>query len=244
MVISHKYKYVFIEAPWTGTTSISKVLVDVYDGEKVLFRHASYFDFLKIATEEEKKYFIFSSVRNPLDILVTNFFKFKTDHEGRYSDMKRTFNLENLLLRSRLKRFEFASKNNNFSDYFLKYYKWPYNSWTSPSYTFCDYVIRFENIDATYKEALNLIGIENPQPLPKKNITGSRTRDYISYYSPEAVIRAKKIFGPYMKKVGYDFPKEWGHQAATRYDLMLFGILNIFRTLYWKYMRYYLFRST
>lgn len=54
MVISHQHKFVFIEQPWTGTTNISKVLLENYSGEKILFRHASYFDFLKIATKKEK----------------------------------------------------------------------------------------------------------------------------------------------------------------------------------------------
>jgi hypothetical protein len=54
MVISHKYKYLFIEFPLTGSTSVSKAFVDNYNGERIIFKHASYFDFKKVATGDEK----------------------------------------------------------------------------------------------------------------------------------------------------------------------------------------------
>ena len=64
MVISHENKYVFVEFPRTGSTSISRELVQCYGGKRILRKHSSYNEFLKKATPEERKYFVFSSDRN------------------------------------------------------------------------------------------------------------------------------------------------------------------------------------
>lgn len=52
MVISHKYEYLFVELPRTGTTAIHNELLEKYDGQGILSKHANYRDFLKIASEE------------------------------------------------------------------------------------------------------------------------------------------------------------------------------------------------
>src|SRR4051812_19495236 len=88
MVISDKYRYVFIELYFTGSTAISSELCELYDGKKILNKHSRYHEFLKIATEEQKKYFVFSCIRNPMDMVVSAYMKFKTNHQGKYTDPK------------------------------------------------------------------------------------------------------------------------------------------------------------
>ncbi len=63
MVISDKYKYVFVELPRTGTTAISKELVELYGGKKILWKHAPLNKFLKHATKEQKSYYTKSLVK-------------------------------------------------------------------------------------------------------------------------------------------------------------------------------------
>ena len=55
MIISHKYKYLFIETPHTGSTAISNELQENYDGQRILHKHAYYFEFARQASEEERK---------------------------------------------------------------------------------------------------------------------------------------------------------------------------------------------
>ena len=53
MIISHKYKYLFIGLPLAASTAISKELCEQYEGVPILSKHSIYQDFLKTATEEE-----------------------------------------------------------------------------------------------------------------------------------------------------------------------------------------------
>lgn len=59
MVISHNKKYVFVELPRTGTPAISNELIENHDGKDILYDHAAYREFLKIATNEERKFYLF-----------------------------------------------------------------------------------------------------------------------------------------------------------------------------------------
>ncbi|HET8962688.1 MAG TPA: hypothetical protein VFM99_02235, partial [Chitinophagales bacterium] len=79
MVIDHRYKFVFIELPLTATSAISKEIREQYGCEPIMNKHATYGDFLKKATEEEKAYAVIGSIRNPLDQTVSMYFKYKTD---------------------------------------------------------------------------------------------------------------------------------------------------------------------
>ena len=89
MIISRKHNYVFVEMPRTGCTAVGKELLSQYGGERILRKHSTYPDFLRIATDDEKRYFVFSGVRNPLDDAVSHYFKLKTDHHSRFSDPTR-----------------------------------------------------------------------------------------------------------------------------------------------------------
>jgi len=61
----------------------------MYEGQPILYKHATYPEFLRVATDDEKTYFAFSTIRNPLDQAVSRFFKLKTDHKGQFSDPQR-----------------------------------------------------------------------------------------------------------------------------------------------------------
>jgi len=50
MIISHEHRYVYIEVPHTGTSSIRRVLIEHYGGEPFLRRHANYTEFRQVAT--------------------------------------------------------------------------------------------------------------------------------------------------------------------------------------------------
>jgi hypothetical protein len=240
MIISHKYKYLFVELPRTGSTAISEELCELYDGQSVLQKHATYFDFLKVASPEEKEYFVFSCIRNPLDDAVSHYFKYKTDHKGNFTDPKRSVKRQRGLVgRINKSIFNFLkSSDADFPTFFMKYYRLPYNNWASLSHKEFDFVIRFEHLVDDFSKVLHLIGIEPVRSLPQINQTGKREKGYLSYYTPETIDRAKRVFSPFMKQWGYEFPPEWGETSISWWNQLEFDFFNLFRNMYWRFLRF------
>lgn len=238
MIISHRHKYLFVALPQTGSTAISRELRLNYDGEPMLFKHATYLDFLRIATPDEKKYFVFSCIRNPLDDAVSQYYKYLTNHRHRYTDPKRLKRMRGLVGFIALQRFRYVTRAQpDFPTYFRKYYRTPYDNWSSLSHRQFDFIIRFECLQEHFTEALKRIGLEPKRPLPQVNDTGRKSRDYVSYYTPETIEHTKWVFGPFMKEWGYEFPPEWGESRISTWNQLQFDFFNVFRTLYWKHLR-------
>ena len=53
MIISHKYRFVFVGLPFSASSAISKELNLMYEGKARLSKHSLYQDFLKDAEAEE-----------------------------------------------------------------------------------------------------------------------------------------------------------------------------------------------
>ena len=75
MIISHKYKFLFIGLPFSASSAITKDLHAKYEGEPYLRKHSLYHEFIKIATKKEKDYFVFAVLRNPMEIVITTYSK-------------------------------------------------------------------------------------------------------------------------------------------------------------------------
>lgn len=240
MIISHKHKYIFVELPRTGTTSVGRELCKVYDGKRILYKHSTYHDFLRFATDEEKSYFVFSSIRNPLDDAVSRYFKLKTNHRERYTDPAKVARRRTIIVeRIEDRLFRYIQQNDaDFATFFMKYYTVPYNDWSSVDHRHFDFIIRFENLHADFAKALELIGIEQKRPLPVKNKTPKKNVDYLTYYTPETIKRAKRVFGPYMEQWGYEMPPSWGDPSVSRWNRMEFELFTALRGVFWKYFRH------
>jgi hypothetical protein len=238
MIISDKYKYVFVEYPRTGTTAVSKELCQNYYGRRILRKHSAYQEFLRIASPEEKKYFVFTSVRNPLDDAVSHYFKLRTDHRERYTDREKVLNGKRLAEYFDVFLFRYIQKNDvDFPTYFRKFYVIPYNTWSTISIKRYNYIMRFENLTDDFASVLKRLGIAAIRPLPQRNVTGDRKKEYWTYYTPEIIPRARRIFGPFMKQWGYEFPKEWGEQPVSFWNQAEYEFFTLFRRVYWSVLR-------
>ena len=236
MVISKTYRYIFIELPRTGTTAISKELCDNYGGKKILHKHSTYGNFLKIASEEEKKYFVFSCIRNPLDRTVSLYIKLKT---GQKTIVSSGWNIKFLISELFFARRYYYLKRTQakFADYFNKFYKLPYDDMSSISYKYCDYFIYFENMQKDFARVLQLIGIKQIRDIPFVNITDKKKKDFLSYYIPSTHKRAKRLFGPYMEKWGYKFPLNWGKVENSNILRYQWKVLFRIRKILWNYFQ-------
>ena len=86
MIISHKYKFLFVGLPFSASSAITKELYDNYEGKPYLRKHSLIHEFNKTATLEEKQYFVFAVLRNPMEIAVTVYEKMKTNAKGNFTN--------------------------------------------------------------------------------------------------------------------------------------------------------------
>ena len=54
MIVSHKYKYVFIALPRAASNAVAKEVMENYDGVQALNHHALYQDLLHAAGENKQ----------------------------------------------------------------------------------------------------------------------------------------------------------------------------------------------
>jgi len=245
MVISHQYKFVFVELPLTATTAISKELREMYNCEPFLHKHATYRRFLRAASSNVKTYKSVSNIRIPLDQAVSMYFKYKNDPElgglmstGKNKKRNGTSLRLFLSIRRHKKRCTYVLKNNaSFEEYFFKFFKLPYSDWSILDHKKFDHLIRFEYLADDYKKVFTEIGVPVQRDLPSANKTPGREKTFWSYYSSDKAKRqAKFIFGPYMRYWGYQFPGEWDNIKEPWHAQLVFNLLNIPRKFYWKYL--------
>jgi len=238
MVISHRYKFLFIGLPFSASSAITKELHAKYEGEPYLRKHSLYSEFKKVATKEEKNYFVFAVLRNPMDIVITIFEKMKSNAKGNYTNPNLYKENGGHITKSQRVKFMFIRKNNpTFQEYFLKFYINPYDNLSSITLNKCDFIIKYENIKQDYILALEKTGINNPRPLPVVNKTKGKKKELSFYYTKEIRDRAISVFGPFMQKYGYKFPDNWGKVKVSKIKIAQFRVISIFRKLNEKYIK-------
>ncbi len=235
MIISDQHRYLFIEVPRTGSTAIGKELCKRYDGKPILHKHSHYSEFLRMAKNNEKNYFVFQGKRNPLDEVVSRYFKLKNNHKGNFTNPQLFRSSGGWINEKHLKQFEFVQKNDaDFSAYFKRYYKVRYLNLRVPYFSPYDWpgrrisnIIRFENLEAEFESAIKAVGLQPQRPLRIENKTQNREQDCYHYYPPELRRRTISIFGPYMRKWGYVPPDDWGNIAIPIVSQWKFKLIEI-----------------
>lgn len=222
MIISHKHKYLFIEVPHTGSTAIANELVENYQGEHILHKHATYTEFKQAASEEELNYFVFASVRNPLDIQVSYYHKFVSNHKGNFTNPKMLVENGGHVSATHLEIYHYIQNNDaSFQHYFSRYRNKVFNNFHLQGHSYFDFTIRFENLVKDFNKALQLAGITPVRDLPQANKTSGREGSFWDYYSSEIQAQAVRNYGPFLEKWHYQFPDSWNIQKTP--------LLNKFR---------------
>lgn len=239
MIISHAHRYVFIELPRTGSSTINQELRKNYDGQWLLGKHSTYQDFLRVATPDERTYFAFSGIRNPLDVTVSRYAQVLTDARERFSDAAKRKKRTSLPEKIENRVYDWVHKNNaDFEAFLLHWYWLPYDTWSSMDHRNLSFVVRFETLGEDFAEALRRIGLEPVRPLPARNVTSGRSRDLDDYYTPKARRRSVWVFGPYMEEWDYPFPASWGAVSVPRWSRAALRALRLVRGTYWRFLRH------
>ncbi|MBD8488749.1 sulfotransferase family 2 domain-containing protein [Echinicola sp. CAU 1574] len=246
MIISHKHKFVFLCLPRTGTTAIREELCELYGGEKILYKHAPYDVFLRQASEEEKKYKVIVSVRNPLDRTVSLYFKYMSNHDGIQKDQIKSVGNKNIIQKGGIalankilkkRASSVAGGKMTFPEFIKEFYSMPYSDWHSMYYDRYDYIIRFEHLSDDFTKALKTVGITPIRELPVINVTKKDKKSFVDQYTKEIIPIAQRAFYTSMKLYGYPFPESWPKYLPSAMDKIKYHGIHSLRKIYWKYIR-------
>lgn len=238
MIISHKYKFLFIGLPFSASSAITKELHTQYHGKPYLRKHSLYHEFEKIATKEELDYFVFAVLRNPMEIVITVYEKMKANAKGNFTNPELFKENGGHITKKHREKYNFIHNNNaTFQEYFIRYFKKPYDNLSSGTIDNCDFVIRYENIVVDYLLALEKVGIKNPRPLAVVNKTTSKKKDLLAYYTEDIQDKAIAVFGPFLEKYNYSFPDDWGKIKTPIVSKIQFQILGRLRKINQRYFK-------
>ena len=238
MIISHKYKFLFIGLPFSASSAITKELHVNYEGKPFLRKHSLYHEFEKVATKEEQKYFVFAVLRNPMEIAVTVYEKMKVNAKGNFTNPDLFKENGGHITKNHRLRFNYIKTNNaSFQEYFIKFHTKPYDNLSSITLDKCDFVIRYENISEDYLLALKKAGIDNPTPLPVANKTKGKKQDMSLYYTEDIRKQAIYVFGPFLARYNYSFPVEWGQVNVPITSFIKFKIMGVLRRINEKFIK-------
>ncbi len=186
---------------------------------------------------------MFSGVRHPLDQVVSQYAKLRSDHKGKFSklsDKRRARGLHFVIhwwFERRKFRFV-ALKSADFDDYFRRFYRLPYSDWSLLSHREFNALIRFENLIEDFEMVLKALNIHPIRELPIRNRSMDKGAWEDYFQKPDTRTRAVRLFGPFMSYWNYEFPIEWDRREPSSFDRLLFFTVNVGRKVYWRYLRY------
>lgn len=240
MIISHEYRYVFVQLPHTACTAVGKELCEHYAGEKILWKHSTYREFLRVATDAERDYYVFSSIRNPLEVALTKYFKYRNQTGGGENfELDRTHKRRGGWVSSAdLRRYRWVSghPDASFAQFARRFHRLPYDNWSALDHAGFDRVIRYESLEEDFSAVLRDLGVTRVRELPVHFATDRKDDDLDRQFTPEVRAHAAGIFGPFMQQWGYDFPGGW-NVDIPRWRSAQFAALSVPRRWYWAYWK-------
>lgn len=206
MLISEKYKFIFIHIQKTGGTSLMDVLArEVPDLKPLCFKHDGAKEgILKLGENEWKKYYKFAIVRNPWDRLVSWYSMIINTPEKvaklREYARNNARNFEEFLLNCTSDISDFDGTQSfvkNQLDYLLD----------SQGKLSVDYIGRFEDLEKSCNLFIEKIGLGRKINLPHVNHSSTHLH-YSTYYTEKTRNIAKERFSKDIDYFKYEFQKK------------------------------------
>ena len=224
MLVSNKYKSIFIAIPHTGSTVIEEVLVNNYGFKPIRNKHS-----LPVYLPKKfRGYKIVGGICDPLSDMSTMYWKFKNDHLGLYSEA----------LKNNRKMIRHKSISNRGLYFFKKVNSgtWDFNQFikksTSPFFvsrinvnkSMYDYIYHKDSLEKDWHKIKFIFGIDDSFELPRKNITQNKQKIILNKKSkiilePQTLSFKKEKIKPLTKK-------------------FIFFIFVRFKVLIWKLMEF------
>lgn len=220
-VLSDRHSYLFIMAPRTGCTALSLRLVEYMggrwfpeedvtddDGRVVAERKHSTVQHLldagMLTESRAASLFVFASVRNPFDSLVSLYTKLTNQYVPLLDDPDAFIHRQPNMLAD----IRYAS-DHSFSDWIV----WKYGELAAgpgrhlyePFIKSADRIMRFERLQEDFDEVVWHLGIAADSSIPVFNVTEGRVDDYRDLYNTRARQTVERAFEDDLTLFGYEF---------------------------------------
>lgn len=234
MIISHKHKYIFIGLPFSGSSAISKELIEQYHGESIYFKHTNIHSILNNKKIDISKYFVFAVYRDPIDICITTYSKYLNNAKEVYTNKKYLIKNGGHISSKDIKTYNYIKSNKiDFNGYIKDKHKGflPYDFVFSINEKYLNFQIDFKHLNEDFKLALSKIGIKVKRDLPSYNKTKNK-------FVSDAVIDLK-FFEPYYLRRDSLFSSLKEFKIKLFFFRILYHILHSFRKWVWLNMDKY-----
>jgi len=230
MIISYKYKYIFVGIPFSASSAISKELIENYAGEPILHKHANLPFLKKKYTQLDlKKYVKFAVIRDPIQIMNTIYNKYITNPYNVFTDPH--YYVENgghITKKSRKIYYKIHKEGWSFDTFLSKTFNYPYDSVYSLNKRYLDFTLNFDNIQNDFDSLLKFLLIEKKRNLPSYNRTNK-----IANVCNVSDDKLSEIFGPFYIENNKFFNKE---VYPTKANLILYNAMKPIRKLKWNWL--------
>jgi len=188
-MISHEHKFIFIEVPKTGTTTICNVLARNFNATQPC-KHLDLEQYQERFPDEAQSYFTFSFVRNPWSRVVSLYHR----KEGIQMKNKMSFIQFVDWIKLATDTCNMPTPKKNMIDFFKLGNK-----------VKIDFIGKLENLQEDFNIVCDKIGIPK-QKLPHKNAT--QHKHYTEYYDDETRQIVAEKYAKDIEYFGYEFGKD------------------------------------
>ena len=185
-MISHKHRFIFIEVPKTGTTTICSILKNNFDAVQP-YKHLDIEQYKEKFPKETSSYFKFSFVRNPWSRVVSLYHR----KEGMQMKSEMTFSEFVGWIRLATDTCIMPTPKKYMIDFFKIDNKLK-----------MDFIGKFENLQEDFNTICDKIGIPQQQ-LSHKNPT--KHKYYTEYYDEETKQIVAEKYAKDIEYFGYEF---------------------------------------
>lgn len=222
-MINHKLKFIYIQIPKTGCTSIQEHLKAHADGSLVInckkdilsknrraeYKHATYKELAHILGADIDNYFKFTFVRNPYDWLVSNFLYCRGWHGCYISSWA---NPSSQFYKDRLIHLNLASNKTRVTSFkeWLKIFTKGVMATQLELITnnegdiTVDFIGKLENITKDSSKIFNILNL-NKFEVRHLNKTANKNKEYQSYYDDESRSLVEKYHERELNLFNYHF---------------------------------------
>ena len=239
-IYSRRHRYLFLMAPRTGCTAIGeRVLIPELEGEYLpaedvlaadgtviaAKKHSTLADLRRanVLTEAElASLFVFTTVRNPFDSLVSQYVKMRTSYAPLLDDpdsfVQRDPTYRNLMQEAARMTFPEWVRARYVGRHLRQLGRrptwrapvaWLRYGWAGPRHLTAGFldgahnVMRFERLQRDFDIALAHLGLP-PHEIPPWNVTEAKT-NYREYYDDSSRKLVAHVFAPDLQRFGYSF---------------------------------------